>query len=154
MSYEWTKGTRFRADADKVGEELSKLPQVSIDSVLDKAKDNSSELNKCFTWDNTIAAEAFRRHEASKLISSIKYVVHEPDVQEPERIVIPAYSSVKEEEGEKAKFVFTKTALKDPDLTSQILKGIERDIDRLQDRLRTYKDILTPEILAKIKNLV
>lgn len=61
-------GTRFGADAQKCYEEIMEIcddiseapPQV----VLDKARDENTELHKCFTWDDGIAAERWRIQEA------------------------------------------------------------------------------------------
>lgn len=153
MSYQWTKGCRFQADPDLVGAELKSLSQVSIDTVLNKAKDKASELNKCFTWENDVAAEKYRRHEASMLISSIEIVVEDTSDGEPDQVTINAYVSVKEN-GEKAKFEFTPHALKDKDYSDQILKSIEKDIDKLKEKMRIYKHLITPEIISKVKALV
>lgn len=61
-------GTRFGADAQKCYEEIMEicedLDSASPQAVLDRARDESSELHKCFTWDDSIAAEKWRVNEA------------------------------------------------------------------------------------------
>lgn len=37
------------------------------EQIVDAARDESSELHKCFTWNNSIAAENWRKQEARKL---------------------------------------------------------------------------------------
>lgn len=152
MSYEWVKGSRFNADADKVGSELKSLDKVSIDTVLEKAKDSNTELNKCFTWDDSEAANKYRRHEASMLISSILVVVE--DKKEQEVVSIRAYESLKNEEDTKNSFHFTPQALKDPDFSKQILAKIEKDIENLEYKFKVYSDLITPEIKARVAALV
>ncbi len=61
-------GTRFGADAQKCYEEIMEicedLESATPQAVLERARDESSELHKCFTWDDSIAAEKWRVNEA------------------------------------------------------------------------------------------
>lgn len=61
-------GTRFGADAQKCYEEILEIcddfDSASPQAILEKARDESSELHKCFTWDDTEAAEKWRINEA------------------------------------------------------------------------------------------
>lgn len=61
-------GTRFGADAQKVYEEIMEicddLESVSPKDILEKARSEDTELHKCFTWDDSVAAEKWRLNEA------------------------------------------------------------------------------------------
>lgn len=61
-------GTRFGADAQKCYEEIMEicdsLDSASPQDILEKARDELSELHKCFTWNDSVAAERWRMHEA------------------------------------------------------------------------------------------
>ena len=61
-------GTRFGADAQKCYEEIMGIcddfESATPQAVLEKARDESAELHKCFTWDDSIAAEKYRLTEA------------------------------------------------------------------------------------------
>lgn len=61
-------GTRFGADAQKCYEEIMSIcddfDSASPRAILDKARDETTELHKCFTWDDSIAAERWRVNEA------------------------------------------------------------------------------------------
>lgn len=61
-------GTRFGADAQKCYEEIMEIcddvASASPRDILDKARDESTELHKCFTWDDSVAAERWRINEA------------------------------------------------------------------------------------------
>lgn len=58
-----------KADAQKCGEEMGDSP--TPESVLEKAKDPTSELHKCFEWDDTKAAEKYRLTQARQMIQFI-----------------------------------------------------------------------------------
>lgn len=61
-------GTRFGADAQKCYEEIMEIcddvESASPQAILEKARDESTELHKCFTWDDSVAAEKWRINEA------------------------------------------------------------------------------------------
>ena len=61
--------TFHKADAQKCGEEMGDSP--TPESVLAKAKDPTSELHKCFEWDDTKAAEKYRLTQARQIIQFI-----------------------------------------------------------------------------------
>lgn len=102
MEYRW-KGTVFaKADATAVGQELEKLEldgEFSRRDIVRFAKHNEdSELYKCFEWDDTIAGEKYREHQAGLILSSISIVVSRDDKEEE---TTRAYVSIKNVDGER-----------------------------------------------------
>lgn len=68
---EW-KMPIFKADAQKCAEEIIALgDKITPDEVLEKARDESTELHKCFEWDDSVAAEKFRKIQARDVIRFI-----------------------------------------------------------------------------------
>lgn len=66
----------FKGDPEKVYRELSALGEATPDSIVAYAQTYpGSELHKCFTWDDTKAAENWRKQEARMLVCSLKVVV-------------------------------------------------------------------------------
>lgn len=153
MGYEWAKGASAAGDPNLVGKELESLPKVTIDSVLDKARDPSTELHKCFLWDDTEAAEKYRRHQASMIICTIKKEIKSVDSTQPS-IIARAYESIKSDPLKKSEYVFTETAIQEVDKTAMILGRIVKDIISLQKSLNDYKSILTPEVRKKVEDLL
>lgn len=68
----WRVGTRFTADAQKCADEISEICEdigsASPRDILDKARNEDTELHKCFTWDDSVAAERFRLIEAGTIV--------------------------------------------------------------------------------------
>lgn len=75
---DWKIKGIFKADADKVYDEISGLESITPQNVLEKAKNKGSELHKCFEWDDSVAAEKYRLSQARQII---RYLVVTP-VQE------------------------------------------------------------------------
>lgn len=56
----------------KVTEEIMAIGEdATPGQILSKARDDSTELHRCFTWDNTIAAEKWRLQEARQVVCSL-----------------------------------------------------------------------------------
>ena len=65
----WKIDGIFKADPQKVAYEISALgDEVTPDELVNAAKNEQSELHKCFDWDNDIAAEKWRKHQARKIM--------------------------------------------------------------------------------------
>ncbi len=81
----WRRGfeQKFHADAEKVAEEIMAIgDNVTPQQIVDAARDENSELHKCFTWDDNVAAEKWRKHEARNLTY---FLVIESDKREEEK---------------------------------------------------------------------
>lgn len=83
-------GKRFGADAQKVYEEIMEicddLESASPKDILEKARSEDTELHKCFTWDDSVAAEKWRLNEArvvarQLVIREEKIPVDRPEVR-------------------------------------------------------------------------
>lgn len=84
MQVQWKVKGIFKADAGKVYKEIGS-ENITPEQVLEKAKDEDSELHKCFEWDDSIAAEKYRLAQARQIIQLIVTV---PDKKEepPKRV--------------------------------------------------------------------
>lgn len=57
------------ADAQTVAEEIYSIGSApTTHDIVKKAEDESTELHKCFTWDNDKAAELWRLREARRIV--------------------------------------------------------------------------------------
>lgn len=77
----WSIRDGFKADAQKCAEEIRTLgDEIRAEQVLELARDETTELHKCFEWDDSIAAEKYRYVQAQRVIRML--VIKEE--QEPE----------------------------------------------------------------------
>lgn len=66
-----TKGL-FKADPQLVAEEIAEIgEEVTAEQIVERARDASSELHKCFDWDDNSAAEKYRIYQARVLTSQL-----------------------------------------------------------------------------------
>ena len=72
MIYQFKEGSRINANANKVQKELQSIgEEIKPLDIVEFAKKKRSELHKCSEWNNDIASEKYRIHQARKLINSI-----------------------------------------------------------------------------------
>lgn len=86
-TYEW-RGGRYRGlDAQTIGEALDRLArhlggEVTSEAVLDEARDIQSPLHDAFDWDDSEAAEKYRRLEARWLLRRV-VVIRSKETAQP-----------------------------------------------------------------------
>ena len=80
----------FKADADLVAREILSIGETAPpEKIVEKARDESTELHKCFDWDDTSAAEKYRLYQARKVVNCL--VIKRPEGQENKPLVRTFY---------------------------------------------------------------
>ena len=88
----WKIDGIFKADAEKVANEITSIgEECKPIEVVEYAKNPSTELNKCFEWDDTIAAEKYRISQAGDIIRNL--VIVKVSEKKPEKTNVRFFSS-------------------------------------------------------------
>jgi len=73
------------ADAQLVADEISAIGEApTAADIVDAARDKNSELHKCFEWDDSVAAENWRRKQARDIVHHLVFVEEQIPVNRPE----------------------------------------------------------------------
>lgn len=88
----WSIPNLFRADANKCYSEILELENITPSEVLERARDEKSELHKCFEWDNSKAAEKYRTIQAGNVIRAL-YIAPKHEETAPVRVLSRTSSS-------------------------------------------------------------
>lgn len=79
----------FKGDAQKVANEIFEIgEEVTPSQILEKARDKTTELHKCFEWDDSVAAEKYRLHQARQVVCNLVIKQDEVDKTAPQRRVL------------------------------------------------------------------
>lgn len=71
MKAEWKVSGLYKADAQKVAEEIGE-GKVTPEEILEYARNHKdSELYKCFEWNDSVAAEKYRKIQARSIILNL-----------------------------------------------------------------------------------
>lgn len=97
--------------------------------VVDAARDPEHALHSRFDWDDTVAAEKWRREQAGHLIRAVRIQV------DPTRPTdLRGYVAVKGEESHQSEYVPTERALADPFTRELLLRQMKRDWQNFKRR--------------------
>ena len=76
----WKIDGKYHADPTKCKDEIESIgSDVKPQQIVDYAKNPATELHKCFTWDNNLAAEKWRLQEARQIVCSLVIVESNSD---------------------------------------------------------------------------
>ena len=79
----WKMSNYFKADPEACYKEIHEIgDEISPEQIVEKAKDESTELHKCFEWNNDIAAEKYRVYQARQIMCQLVVVKPEEKTEE------------------------------------------------------------------------
>lgn len=131
----------FKADPQKCYDELPEV--VTPQNVLDAARDENSELHKCFEWDDTVAAEKYRLKQARMLIQF--FVVK----TEQEEVIKPRIFQISSERNtyQKAQFF-----MQNKDEYANLILRAKKEFAQIKNRYKEISEM--EEIFDAIDNFI
>jgi len=138
---EWKFKDFFKADAQKVYEEIGEN-KITPEQVLEKAKDENTELHKCFDWNDTSAANKYRLHQARQIIQS--FVIVREKEEQPK---IRAFQITTET----AVYQPTRIVLQQPDEYKALLERAKEELKAFRLKYKHLQEL--SEIFAEIDAL-
>lgn len=158
MKYEYAAsecGVLSSTAAVTVGKILTQIEQrdgcILPKKIIEEAKPKTSPLHKYLTWDDSIAAEKQRLHEARMIIRSV-IIVQVEDVADDVRTVrafVNVRSTEKETRFKGKGYISTVEAMSDVGYRAQILQDALNDANAFKARYEAYKEL--SDIFAGIK---
>ena len=121
---------------DALQEIYDRRGQLDPNIVLEEARPPASPLHDRFEWDDSVAAEAWRKEQAHQLIVSVKVTYAKPDTDQ--RIELRQWHAVSSPAGhvyEPLEKVST-----DPLLRQLVLRDMEREWKQLHGRYASFAE--------------
>ena len=126
----WRVAGIFKADAQKVYEEIGDN-KISAEELLDRARNENTELHKCFEWDNNKAAEKYRLQQARQVLNSLVFIPVETSEQ-PVRVF--SYTT-------ETKYKPTIQMVRNMDEYTLLLAQAKRELDAFKIKYKTLKEL-------------
>ena len=130
-SVKWKVSGIFKADAQKVYKEIGST-SITPEEVLEKARNEKTELNKCFEWNDGVAAEKYRLQQARQIIQLL-VVVPKSEDSEP----IRAFQIT----SERNTYQPTRLFLEQPDEYQILLKRAKIELAEFKKRYKTLSEL-------------
>ena len=127
----WKVDGIFKADANDCYREISSLEQITPKAILDFARDENSELHKCFEWDNDSAAEKYRTIQAGNVIRML-YIVPKNADAPPVRVLSRTSDTV---------YQPTRTFVKNQNEYEDLLKRALSELESFRLKYKTLSEL-------------
>lgn len=86
---EWKIKGLYKANAETIYNEIMSIGEtVRPSDVVELARDENTALHNLFTWDDSIAAERYREHEAGCIIRNIVIVENDKQNDDKDNVVV------------------------------------------------------------------
>jgi len=149
MRYKARKGAHISdAQAELYGKRLIELVEkyngeVMTTQIVEDARNKKSPLHDYFEWDNGIAAEEYRKHQARQLKNSIVQIKIIKGRGSDNEIEVPILIHVILHENDEAKecYVTLERTLKERDLRNQHISKILSHLQNVQYYLQLLQEI-------------
>jgi hypothetical protein len=132
-----------KADAQKCYEEMGET-DVTPEKVLEIARDENTELHKCFEWDDGKAAEKYRLSQARQIIS---FLIVKDDNAEEDDIPIRVFQISRE----KNTYQPIRTFVENQDEYKALLKRAMTELVNIRNRYKQLKEL--EDVFAAIDSL-
>lgn len=143
MEVEWKINGIFKADAQKVYEEIGDR-KVTPEEVLEQARnDKSSELHKCFEWNDSVAAEKYRLVQARQVI---QFLVIKPEKKEEPQVRVFQITT------EANNYQPIRLFLEQPDEYKALLQRAKNELSALKTRYKTLSEL--ENVFAEIDKVI
>lgn len=129
------KGWKFNADAEKCYRELETLgDSYTPQQIVDFAKNPETELHKCFEWDDTKAAENWRKQQARYVCCSISIVTDETEQKQT------AYRLI-QHNTDKQSYQNVVVTVRNRDQYSELLQMAKKELNSFKERYRSIVEL-------------
>lgn len=126
----------FKADAQKVYDDIGNIEEKTPQNVVDYAEEHpDSELHKCFTWDDTKAANEWRKREAREVMRLL--VVREDDDEKEE----PRQFRILQKSESAGAYVPVKEIVRNNDEYQALLERAKADAKIFKDRYASLVEL-------------
>lgn len=132
---EWKVKGLWKADAEAVYREITALgDSFSPADIVEAARDESSELHKCFEWNDEVAAQKWRLHTARMLVNQLVIRTETSDN-------IPVAVRVISSASEVNTYVPTKMLIKSESDYADLLARAKRELQAFQQKYSTLTEL-------------
>lgn len=150
--YEYREGWRPGVDANTVGGVMEEIEErhgtVTSELFLEASRAEDSPTHGVFEWDDGLAAEKYRLHQASQTICAIRVVVQEGPAAEVGGNPPRAYVNVQSDDRKRAQYMNVSDALSNEDTRSAVLTRALRELKAFQEKYSCLSELA--EVLAAI----
>ena len=136
MVYDWKIKGLYPVKAQEVGEELERIyaerGKMEAKYIVDESRPEEATLHPCFEWNDPVAAELYREHQARKICCCLVTTCETPEKSPVTvRAVVHAAKS----------YHPVSVAMKSADMREELLANAIRDMDAFHTKYATLEQL-------------
>ncbi len=144
-NYEYREGWHPNVDANTVGgvmEEIeSKNGAVTSELFLEASRAEDSPTHAVFEWNDGIAAEKYRLHQAARTICAIRVIVQGGSDSRSPTKPLRAFVNVAEDDSKRAQYMNVSYAMSNEETRSMVLLRAMRELKAFQEKYSTLTEL-------------
>lgn len=136
MIYAYKEGARHTVSAQIAGETCSALEKegrLNAQTLVDVSRPDDAPLHEEFEWDDSVAGEEWRKHQARNIINTIVIV---PEVEE--KPIIRAYYKI---QSSGSNYESLQTIIRNKDKHQELLEQAKREFESYKAKYTTLKEL-------------
>ena len=144
--YKWQRELPYgNVPADVAGHHIEKLMEkegiVTTQNLLDSARPEDSPIHPCYEWDDSIAAERYRRKQSRDILNNLVRVEVVETVTEPLNTVKAFVNIADNDKFESGKYVYTNVAFANDGMKDIILRKALDELNSFKKRYENLKEL-------------
>ena len=153
--YEYRDGWHPNVDANTVGGVMEEIEErngsVTSELFLEASRAPDSPTHGVFEWDDSVAAERYRLHQASRTICAIRVIVKNGPGAEVGREPPRAFVNIVEDDSKKARYMNVSDALSNEDTRAAVLTRAMRELKAFQEKYASLEELA--DVFSAINNV-
>lgn len=135
MVYKWKPGSHHKVDAQTAGEVCAALEEegrLNAETLVEESRPEEAPLHDEFEWDDSIAAEEYRKQQARVLIATVVEIIS------PEVVPTRAFFNIVHKE---ANYESVRVIIQDEDKRKALLDKAIRELRSFQTKYSTLQEL-------------
>lgn len=129
----WKFNGMFKADAEIVSKEIETIDNATPQNILEYAKNENTELHKCFDWDDTSAANKWRLQQARQIVCNL---VYKEETKNEQSTALRVFYQSSENKYESTKIILT-----NKDEYEELLKRARQELRAFKEKYKMLTEL-------------
>lgn len=142
MVYKW-QGFRYPVSADVAGKEFERIEKqngsLTPENIVESARPESSKIHKLFEWDDSIAAESWRKQQARNVMSAL-VIVQDPETEHEQAVTFRAFVNVNDS-AENGKYINLQAAMETAETKAVMLQNAKRELQIFKQKYEKLAEL-------------
>lgn len=144
MVYKWKEANHPNIPADVAGRvcnELAQRNELTTKNLVEVSRPENAPLHDAFEWDDAVAGEEWRKHQAGQIIRCIVINPSEEDKKKDVQVVRAFFPTTQSDSGNLKQYEHITTIMKSEDKKNIMLNNALRELKWFKEKYKTLQEL-------------